>query len=384
MPSLIQRTSWLLAACASCCISPWALTSDLDTAGANWGVLMSRLGHSALNDSSMQSASPETVRTVNEIRERILANTLSDDQWKDLLIPERLFLWRPMWIKGEPLAVQLVRPPWLGRTFEIRATPRLDHGQTLRTGRTWAGPCGLANNDLATSEPPFNGVETCGVVGVLPDSAASVVFDLEIRTGAEVGAPGGPSFSSKQWADSRVVRNVTVSFDIQQVDRTDVAKVMEPTRQCNAAEIIRPTVYHHGWSDGSVHAYLLLDLDRRVESCPDVGFGLHVELLKDDQPVESVDIPGWTFWERASGCFSCGHQMFETLLNKEAELTNPEEMKHWSIRITGSDRMAWSSWSHRKYWNGILTMPMSAVYADPQARQLGFTTIRIGAGVDEQ
>ena len=309
----------------------------------------------------LQSQETDQARATAEIRRRILGNQLTDDQWKELLTPARLFKWRKTWAKGEPLMVELVCPKWLGRPFEIRATPRLAGAKTLRAGRTWAGPCGLANNDLVQREPKYDCIERCGVVGSLADADSSVEFDVEIRTGADPGS----IYSGKYWDSSRVVRKAQVSLVVRQVmDATQVCSPVKSTeRNVNIERVVRPTVYFDRWADGSTHAYLELKLYRSAKRCHDVGLGLVAELLKDGRVVESHDFPAWVFREHAADCFSArGDYMFEALLNQDKELKDPEYMKRWSMRIRGVDRMAWADWSYDKYWDGEFTVPLSRVY----------------------
>lgn len=309
----------------------------------------------------LQSQETDQARATAEIRRRILANQLTDDQWKELLTPARLFKWRKTWPKGEPFVAELRCPEWLGRPFEIRAKPRLSDAKTLRAGRTWAGLCGLGNLDLRQREPKYACIERCGVVGSLADSDSSVEFDVEIRTGADPGM----IHSGKFWDESRVVRKARVSLPVRQV--IDAAQVSRPVKSTeknvNIDRVVRPVVYFHGWADGSMHAYLQVNLYRSAKRCHDVGLGFVVDLQKDGRVVESIDFPAWVFSEHASDCYSAsGDFMFEALLDQDDELKNPENMKHWSLRVKGVDRMAWTDWSYDRYWDGEFTMPLASVY----------------------
>lgn len=334
--------------------------SDDAPAKLTWKSLVAQIDAPSVQR-SLQSQKAGRAEAITEIRRRILANQLTDDQWKELLTPERLFKWRKTWAKGEPFIVELVCPDWLGQPFEIRATPRLAGAKTLRAGRTWAGLCGLGNLDLREREPKYDCIERCGVVGLLADSDSSVEFDVEIRTGADPGM----IHSGKYWDASRVVRKARISIDVRQVD--DAAEVCRPVRSTeknvNIERVVRPIVHYHDWADGSTHAYIELKLYRSAKRCSNVGLGFIVELLKDGRAVESIDFPAWVFWEHAADCYSArGDYMFDALRNQDKELKNPEYMKRWSIRIKGVNRMAWPDWTYDKYWDGEFTTPLSGVY----------------------
>ena len=285
-----------------------------------------------------------------ELARRLSAGAvLTDEQWRMALIESRAIVVRDKWPAGEPLAVSMTVPRWLGLA-QIRAQPRLRSLKLAKAGElmwSFSGTWPAIRARAAKHQ----------TIGHLPADITSLTFHVTVERGRnglfdEDAPPPGVLWKGE------------MTFPVEVVATIDEA--VPPARHAELDEAVAHAVCAGVWSWGDREVvYVAVDPDTdRFAALARTGLSLRIEVLKAGEPVEEAIVVAHrlddllaatsvsTAWFRLFG--SCNLESVPA-----AVVTNADELQEWTLRVSGVSDHVLVLWDAEVRWGGMITIPLA-------------------------
>lgn len=288
-----------------------------------------------------------------EMRRRVVADGLTDEQWQKALLESGAIRLRSRWPRAEEYRASLTVPRWLGLT-QIRLTPRMEGGRTIAAGELMWSFSGTFPAMRARDARLGNSM------GVIPEGTTELVFDVEVERGR-----AGRMFREDEGEapPPGMLWSGTLSLPIQLVD--SFAEAIPPVQGEELDGAVRDAIGagFRRWGKEDEVGFVLVDPDcDRFPILKTTGLDLKVELLQSnealmrgEQLLEGKLVASDADLMTTLSSVRTGSHRFYGSMN--VGIARPADTTKWHIRITGGSDHLWALWHAKQRWAGSITIP---------------------------
>ena len=298
-----------------------------------------------------------------ELGRRLSAGaTLSDEQWRYVLLKSGAIIVRENWPSDTPFAISMTVPRWLGTT-QIRAIPHLKALHSAQVGeRLWSfsGTWTAIQRQQAKYQ----------ILGSLPSDARSITFDVTVESGKNaLFVAVGPA-RGILWEGQLAFRVSTVATIDEAVPPTSNDELDEAVRQSIGAGV---RTWHESGKQIST-VYVVVDPDtERFPALARTGLALSVEVLHRGKPVEEGSLVASRLDAlRLANSVSTASLRFYASRNLRtippAVVSDLEESQEWTLRISGVSDHVLLLWDAEVRWGGTIMIPIAEAIARERER----------------
>ncbi len=300
-----------------------------------------------------------------EMERRLKKETLSDEQWRFVLLHTRSICVRPKWPADEPFAISMAVPRWLGLA-QIRAEPRDGTLSSAKVGE-------LIQSFSGTFPAMRYRDAKYQMLGRLEPGRHTLVFDVAVERGRSIWAldPDMPE------EEEGVIWEGTMTFEVEVVETVDLAvpPVSDPELDAAVRASLGAGLREWHTNEGPrMTAFVNLDPDiARIPVLGRTALSLTVDLLHDDVVQESRRIIA-SRWDTLSVTSSVSDGPLRlygstNLGTLPAGIEDDEsELARWSIRVQGTPYRVLALWDADQRWAGEFTVPISELLRQEKER----------------
>lgn len=280
-----------------------------------------------------------------ELRRRVDARVLSDNDWRVALVALDVIHTRSHWVSGEPLYLWIREPAWLAHSKITARAIEPDLGSVFADNRfpSWCGNCRMSELDRQRQL----------ALAALPRNTTGVQLEITLEQAAHRG-PGDPS-----WEETVLVWRGRLVLPIQSV--AAVEEALPPTSERDVEEALRTSLrtFTSVQPVGS-KPKLCVAAGGELSKFPalrGVGLSLTIELWNQGELVESRDL----LVSQAIGLFShdSGTTGFVAFTGVPAELFESGARRTgWELHVIGKPDHLLRVWEAEKHWSGRFTVPL--------------------------
>lgn len=300
-----------------------------------------------------------------EISRRLKTEVLSDDQWRFVILHTRSICVRSKWPIGEPFAISMAVPRWLGLT-QIRAEPRREGLRSGAAGELLQPLCGTTPNILyrmAKYQP----------LGELEPGHHTLDFDVTVERGRWFWG------NDEELPEPGVIWEGTMRFEVEMVASIDDAVPPATDPELDAAVTASLGAGFREWhtSEGPrMTAFVNVDPDiARFPALERTALSLVVDVLRGDEVKQSGRLIA-SRWDTLSVSNSVSEGPLRLYGSANLGEVPPEieseetELAKWSVRIRGTSDAVLALWDADQRWAGEVIVPLAELI-DQEAARVG-------------
>ncbi len=287
-----------------------------------------------------------------EMARRLAEGTLTDEQWRRVLITTGSLRFHDRWPEDEEYAISMTVPRWL-RIAQIRVHPRVEGMRSAKVGQLLSSMCGTF--ELIDARDARRGRR----IGTLPTETREIVFDVEVERGRswlagpferEAGDPG----------PSGILWKGTITRPVEVVQSWEEAVPTARGEELDAA--VRDAVgagFRTWGSRDSRVPFLVIEPDcDRFPVLATTALDIKVELLDGGRVVAD----SWLVASEADRLALLANSIRESRerFYGSTNLDVPStvaDTSAWSLRLTGTADHVSVLWHAKQHWAGTITIP---------------------------
>lgn len=298
-----------------------------------------------------------------ELARRLAAGaSLSDQQWRYVLVKSGAIIVRDKWPSEYPLAISMTVPRWLGLT-QIRARPRLKSLRSAQAGEllwSFSGTMPAIRKRQAKYQS----------IGFLPRHVTSLVFDVTVERGKRSPFQEDSPPPGVLWQGELKFPVSTVATINEAVPGASDRDLDEAVRQSIGAGV---RTWHDAGEQIST-VYVVVDPDtNRFPALARTGLSLRIEVLHNGKLVEEGLLVASRLDQLAlTNSVSTASLRFYASRNLRmippTVVSDSEQSMAWTLRISGVSDHALLLWDAEVRWDGTIMMPIAEAVAREQER----------------